>query len=271
VTAAVPQGAPGVQAALALRALVGSGCCLIMHAHGPDPATALESAGTAVWHVGLAPESATSTDMSPDLVVIDLRGIGDEMGSATLVAMLSQFADVAQSPRFALVVDSREETASAGTLTQWTRTLAANDYFRTFGHSLDVMPADVALFERAEGSVEDVVGRYEEALAAFTDNALTRTEAGESIAARHRLLIDTDRLQGLMARTIRLQDEADYWRLKFEHAGVPSTEIRKVASREAVEQAVARVKASRQYRIGTAVLTPLNAGRRLARRARRGG
>ncbi len=259
VTTSAPRDAQEIPVALAVRALVGSSCCLIVHEPGPDSATALDNTGAAVWQVGLGvatPASSKATEpapttfvasaeISPDLLVFDLRGIGNEEGNAALVAMLAQFGDAELSPRVALMADSDKKAASPDPASKWIPTLAKIGYFRTSTHGLDLLPADVALFKRTE-------------------------DAAENIVERHRLLVETDRMQGLLARTIRLQDEADYWRLKFKHAAVPSKEVRRVADREAVIQAVARVKASRQYRIGNAVLRPLSVGRSLARRARRG-
>lgn len=266
-----------------LRGLLNSTSCLLLHPAGPNQPQPVHTNDYAFWHMRWpgAPDGhlndhagdaarhvdLTALEKPPDLVILDERPASASFDLG-IVESMSMWAATASSPRIVVVLDRMSAANGSVGHAPYAQALAIHGYFRRFDHVLEVAPAEVALYERSGVSLAELVARYEEALAADRDSALESTTAIAPLAQRHGDLIANDRLAGLMARVIRLQDGADYWRIKFEDADVRSRTIRGEAARLATQRAVARVMADRRYRLGAALLKPAETARRLARKIR---
>lgn len=279
-----PSLTSAIDIAVAVRGLLNSTSCLLVHPAGPPEPRPVQTANEALWHVcptgagGLVDDQAgevtahvgvAELQQPFDLVILDDRP-ASAASDSRVIENLATWAASTSSPRIVVVGDHVSATNRSMGQARCARSLAAHGYFRTFEPLLDVVPA-AALYEHSRMSPPEIVARYEEALAIDRCGPLKADTCMAPIVERHDGLIAKDRLLGLMARVIRLQDDADYWRLKSEEMEVKSGTIRRDATRTATRQAVARVMAGRRYRLGAALLKPAEFMRRRGRRASRAG
>lgn len=199
-----------------------------------------------------------------DLVVIDDRSL---LGTRADVEQI--FNSLAPCPKHLAVISTPESSPGSFGLPNWAGMLANNDYFRAFDADPGLVSESLAVFEQGSRPVADVVSHYESALTrleaivkpAIGTNRMPLEDDGaeqsrQLLVARHEALTDRDRVFGLMARMLSLQNEVDYLRTCVD---LGNHRIGRLTDK------LAQIQLDRRFRIGGAIMKPATAAKKLTR------
>lgn len=199
-----------------------------------------------------------------DLVVIDDRYLLETR--VEIEEILNSL--VPRSNRIAIISTPESSPGSFG-LSNWAGILANNDFLRAFDADPELVSGSLAVFEQGSRPLADIVQNYESALTrleaivhATIDESRKPTEADwaeqsrQLLAVRHEALTDRDRVFGLMARMLSLQNEVDYLRTCVD---LSNHRIGRLTDK------LAQIQLDRRFRIGGAIMKPATAAKKLAR------
>ncbi len=267
-----------------LTALLGSRSTLLIDADGPDypigvPGTTIRvqwqnwqrampvdmrSSDFTLTPAGQGTEEHCDTEEHYDLVVcIDHDLLWDDSVAESLRDWMTKVTDD-------IAIISLDRAAENSILAQprWAGPLARRGFIRLFENDFAMVSQSVAHYRSTGASLPEVVGQYEAALdvaSAYSHAALLAEshlvgsgaqQRQQLNAARHDALRDRDRAFGMMARLLSLQYEVDYWQMQVSLQ--KQSEVR-------LKRQLRGIRSSYRYRIGSFVLIPFRALRKLVR------
>lgn len=198
------------------------------------------------------------------LVVIDDRSLLETRAAAEeIFDFLAHY-----STRFAVISTPESSPGSFG-LSNWAGMLADKNYLRAFDADPGLVSESLAVFEHGARPLADLVQGYETALtrlgaivkpAVDANHNPTETDWAQQshqlLVARHAALTDRDRVFGLMARMLSLQNEVDYLRTCLD---LSNHRIGRLTDK------LAQIQLDRRFRIGEAIMKPATAAKKLTR------